>query len=377
MFKYSLGIDVSATSLACCLSSIDQQQQVQVIASTTVPNSPAGFTSLIRWTTKHHKQKQLPLVCLLEATGVYYENCALALTKAGLYVSVVLPNKSKKYMESLGLKSKNDKIDARGLARMAAEQALPRWQPLSEFFFTLRTMTRQMESMQKTKTSLSNQLHATENSIYQVGVVTRQLKSLIRTLDKQMSKLEKAIAQHLQSDSEIAEKVHNLCSIKGVGLTTVAVILGETNGFALMENISQLVSYSGYDVVEDQSGNRVGKTKISKKGNPRIRRVLYFPAITAVSCGVPSLTGLFHRTLARHHIKMQSYVAVQKKLLILIYTLWKKNEPFKDMPRENVDAKSELIMQSEVNGEKRRFPAKGKEPQGKPPYEMAVSSQLD
>lgn len=73
--------------------------------------------------------------------------------------------------------------------------------------------------------------------------------------------------------------------IKGVAQTTLAVLLGETNGFALMENTSQLVSYAGYDVVEDQSGKRAGKTKISKKGNSRIRRALYFSAITAVAVG--------------------------------------------------------------------------------------------
>lgn len=355
MLKYSLGIDVSASSLACCISSIDEQQKVQVIATKNVANSPAGFKSLIGWAKKHYKNRQLPLVCLLEATGVYYENCALALSQAGLYVSVVLPNKSQKYMESLGLKSKTDKIDARGLARMAAQQSLPLWQPLSEFFFTLRTMTRQLESLQKTKTSLSNQLHATQNSIYQVRVVTRQLKSLIRTLDKQMTGLEKAIASHLHSDPEIAEKVTNLCSIKGVGLTTVAILLGETNGFALMENSSQLVSYSGYDVVEDQSGNRIGKTKISKKGNPRIRRSLYFPAITAVSCEVKPLHDLFRRTHSKHHIKMKSYVAVQKKLLILIYTLWKKNEPYKETGRKKDYSESNGIRQT-ASDKKRRFP---------------------
>lgn len=376
MLKYSLGIDVSADSLACCLSCINHQQQVQVITTRTVANSPAGFKTLIRWTGKHYNQPELPLVCLLEATGVYYENCALALSKAGFYVSVILPNKSKKYMESLGFKSKNDKIDAKGLARMGAEQALPRWQPMSEFFFTLRTMTRQLESLQKTKTSLSNQLHATQHSIYQVKVVTRQLKSLIRTLEKQMSGLEKAIVSHLHSDREIAEKVTNLCSIKGVGLTTVAILLAETNGFALMENISQLVSYSGYDVVEDQSGNRIGKTKISKKGNPRIRRALYFPAITAVSCQVKPLHELFYRTYSKHNIKMKSYVAVQKKLLILIYTLWKKNEPYQETEPIKEQSESDLIVQN-VNNKERKFPTGGGEPQGKPPHEMAGSFQME
>lgn len=376
MIKHSLGIDVSASSLACCISSIDLQQQVKVLATRTFANSQSGFKSLIHWTKKHHKQTHIPLVCLLEATGVYYENCALALTTAGLYVSVILPNKSKKYMESLGLKSKNDKIDARGLARMGAEQSLPRWQPLSNYFFTLRTMTRQLESLQKTKTSISNQLHAAENSIYKVGMVTRQLKSLIRTLEKQMKTLEAAIASHLRSEAQMGEKVAHLCSIKGVGLTTAAVILGETNGFALIENVSQLVSYSGYDVVEDQSGKRVGKTKISKKGNSRIRRALYFPAISAVGCGVKPLYELFHRTHGKHHIKMKSYVAVQKKLLILIYTLWKKNEPYREPGPESECLEKTQVIKT-VGGQKRKFPTNGREPQGKPPHKMAVSSQME
>lgn len=376
MLKYSLGIDVSAPALACCLSSIDLTQHVRIVASSGFANTPSGWKALCNWLAKHRKQKDIPLVCVLEATGVYYEGCALYLSKAGFYVSVVLPNKAKKYMESLGLKSKNDTIDARGLARMAAEQALDQWQPMSEFFFTLRTMTRQLERLQKTKTSLSNQLHATQISIYQVSVVTKQLKSLIRTLEKQRTSLEKAIVSHLNSDSDIARKVVHLCSIKGVGLTTIAIILGETNGFALMENIPQLVSYSGYDVVEDQSGNRIGKTKISKKGNSRIRKALYFPAITAVNCQVKPVYELFHRTYSKHRIKMKSYVAVQKKLLILIYTLWKKNEAYRETKPKNEQPKGDLITKV-GSDKKRKFPTDGGEPQGKLPYEMAVSFQME
>jgi len=47
MLKYFLGIDVSASSLACCISSIDEQQQLQVIATKNVVNAPSGYKSLI------------------------------------------------------------------------------------------------------------------------------------------------------------------------------------------------------------------------------------------------------------------------------------------------------------------------------------------
>lgn len=151
---------------------------------------------------------------------------------------------------------------------------------------------------------------------------------LLGCLDQQISGAEHAILVHIASDATIAGKVNQLCSIKGVGMLTVAVILAETNGFGLIEHARQLVSYAGYDVVENQSGKRTGKTRISKKGNHRIRRILHFPTINVVRFQGGVFADLFERTYQKHHIKMKSYVAVQKKLLIILYTLWKKDQSF-------------------------------------------------
>lgn len=38
-----------------------------------------------------------------------------------LLVSVILPNKAKHYLKSIGNKSKNDTVDARGLAQMGLD----------------------------------------------------------------------------------------------------------------------------------------------------------------------------------------------------------------------------------------------------------------
>lgn len=89
-----------------------------------------------------------------------------------------------------------------------------------------------------------------------------------------------------------------------------------------------MVSYAGYDVVEAQSGTRVGKTKISKKGNSRIRRAMHMPSLVVIKCEVKPFKELFERTYNKHGIKMKSYVAVQKKLLTMIYYMWKKKERF-------------------------------------------------
>ncbi len=328
MIKYSIGIDISMKSFHVCLSSINSMQQVKIISSTTFVNNEKGFNALHEWIKKHYKQTEIPLVIVLEATGVYYEQCAMFLFKAGFDLSVVLPNKAKKYLQATGIKSKNDKIDAQGLSRMAAEQRLELWKPMSDFYYKLRTLTRQHQSLQELKTSLCNQLHAQEHSMITVKEVIRQLKQLIAKIEKQIEVMDNAIAVQVQSDPIVAKKVADVCIIKGIGLHTVAVILAETNGFSLFKNASQLVSYSGYDIVENQSGNRKGKTKISKKGNGHIRRSLHLPAFNVVRYEVPPFVNLYNRTFERHGIKMKSYVAVQKKLLVIVYTLWKKDEQF-------------------------------------------------
>ena len=77
MLKYSVGLDISAKTIHACISAIDAVQKVTVKASRKIDNSKAGFVQLCEWMEKHIKQKELPIVITMEATGAYYEHCAL------------------------------------------------------------------------------------------------------------------------------------------------------------------------------------------------------------------------------------------------------------------------------------------------------------
>ncbi len=66
---------------------------------------------------------------------------------------------------------------------------------------------------------------------------------------------------------------------------------------------------------------------MSYKGNKYIRRALHFPAITAVKYDVHFMN-FYNRLFDKSNIKMKGYVATQRKLLVLIYTLWKKEEKY-------------------------------------------------
>ena len=147
-------------------------------------------------------------------------------------------------------------------------------------------------------------------------------------LISKLKRLKRLLKSMWLSNDEVADKVKKITKIKGVGVLTIATLIAETNGFALFSTAPQLVSYAGYDVVENQSGNHKGKTRISKKGNSRIRRALHMPALSVVRWEQTPFLNLFERTLEKHNLKMKSYVAVQKKLLVVIYALWKKNEEY-------------------------------------------------
>ena len=326
--KYCVGLDIASKKIDVCISVIDDSQKVKVISSRSFVNSVAGFKTMEEWVNKNHKEKQVDLVLCMEATGVYHENCALYFFEKGFKTSIILPNKAKHYLISLGLKSKNDKIDARGLSRMGAEQCLGLWEPMGKFFYELRQYTRQYQNLQEQKTVFRNQLHALRHAMYQNKKMIKQQETTIKLFDKQLLELVDLIKKHLASDKIVKDKVKNICQIKGIGMLTVAAVLAETNGFELFKNYKQLVSYAGFDVVERESGTSTGKTKISKKGNGHLRRAMFMPAFTAVRYKEKSLLDLFDRTFAKHGIKMKSYVAVQKKLLVLIYHIWKKNEKF-------------------------------------------------
>ena len=341
--KYSVGLDVSSKKIDGSICVIDEKQQVSFKSKIVFSNTLEGFEKLEAGIVKWHKEPAIPLVICMEATGIYHENCALFLFDKNFKTSIVLPNKAKKYLECLGLKSKNDSIDARGLSQMGAEQCLELWQPLSRYYYELRPYTRQHQNIQELKSVINNQLHALELAMYRTESIIHQLKSTLALFDLQLKELDKNIKLHIKSNENIERKTKNILAMKGLGTLTLATILAETNGFELFKNYRLLVSYAGYDIVESQSGTRVGKTKISKKGNSRIRRALHMPSLVVIQCKEKPFLDLYNRTFEKHGIKMKSYVAVQKKILVMVYHLWQKEEVYNPNYKQNIQEKEQEL----------------------------------
>src|SRR6266542_1130773 len=292
-------------------------------------NKETGFKNLDGWLKEKCRCKDAEIRISCEATGVYHERCCYFLDGLGYYVTVEVPSRVKSYKKSYGFNSRNDKIDATALAYMGLERNLRKWEPINSFYYELRMLTRYHQSVQEMHTSACNQLHAQQAGMRISELVVKQLKANIELYEKQLAELERAIEEKLTSEPEVKRKMeYTTKDMKGVGMMTVAVMLAETNGFSWFTNRRQVVKYAGYDIVEDQSGKRRGKTKISKKGNAHIRRALYFPAINLVTYNVKPFADKYERIFERTRIKMKGYTALQKDLLLMLFTLWKKDQKF-------------------------------------------------
>lgn len=324
--KQIVSVDVSKDELVVCLGSLFDNQQTKFSSKATFANSLKGARHLLKWAVKM-SQKGVPFGFVMEATGVYHETLAYYLHQKGQPVSVLLPTQTKAYAKSLNLKSKTDSIDAQMLAQFGLERALQAWQPPSAALRQLKAYTREHQSLQESKTALLNQLHAKEHA-YQIPEDTKKrLREMIRLYKQQLKTIEQKIHELINSDPDLKGPIERIAKVKGLGVLTIAKVVAETAAFATFENGKQLASFTGYDVVHHRSGNTTRKTKISKKGNAHIRAALHWPAIVAVKWNNQFKT-FYDRIMINHTAKMVGYTAVARKLLVLIFTLWKNKSDY-------------------------------------------------
>lgn len=323
----STGIDIAKEKFDVCFKESKNGRSI-IKGTKSFNNNSKGFETFHQWYTKR-KKENASLVFVMEATGVYYEELAYYLNSKNEEVYVELPQKVKYYAKSLNIKTKTDKVDAKLIADIGLErsQSLNPWRPPSADFKAIRDISRELSQLKKSKSAASSQLHAWRTAHGTIEEVLKVSEEHLELLDQLIGKTEELLLNKVKQDKELYEKVSRIAQIKGLGLLTVTRVIAETNGFLLFNNIRQLVSYAGLDVVQDQSGQHKGKSRLSKKGNAHLREALYMPAVAAITHN-DNLKTFYTRLNEKFNYKKQSLVAVMRKLLILIYTLWKSGEDY-------------------------------------------------
>jgi transposase len=341
IIKQVAGIDVAQNELVVSLGRLNQSLEMEIYSCKTFANKVSGFTALEVW-IKKHTDPGISVRFVMEATGVYHEKLAYHLSNQDYPVSIVLPNKISNYFRTLEIKTITDKTASQAICRFGLERKLEIWQKPKKIFKDLKQLTRERDQLITDRIALKNQLHAEQAEAFPNESSIKRITKRIQLINKQEQQIKTELAAIVKTDGALVEKIANITTIPGVGKLTAVIVLAETNGFELIKNKKQLVSYSGLDVKLKDSGTSVkSKPKISKKGNRHLRKAMHMPALAAMRYNEQHKV-LFTRLVSKHGIKMKAAVAVQRKILELIYIIYKTDKTF-DPNYEEAKSKSEQV----------------------------------
>ena len=127
-----------------------------------------------------------------------------------------------------------------------------------------------------------------------------------------------------------------ILSLPGMGEVGCAVFLGELGNPEYFKNPRQIIKYAGYDPKENDSGLRVGRKIISKKGRWLLRKCLFFMVLRLVHRSSFFKEYYEHKRkgIDRPLEKIEALCAVILKLIRVLFALMRDRRMFtEEMPR--------------------------------------------
>lgn len=309
----TLGIDISKDSFHLELSINDKLRHRKFA------NRKEGFAELCVWLAKH---KAAQVHACLEATGTYSEDLALYLHQQGHLVSVINPAQIRAFGQSELLRNKDDRPDAGLIRRFCEKQQPAAWQPAPAEIRELRALTRHLENLHETRQQQLNRLEGAK-----AKAVIKSLRKLVTHLDTEIARTEKQIGDHIDHYPDLKKQRDLLESIPGIGQLTAAKLLAEIENVALYKSARQVAAYAGLTPRNNRSGTLRSKTRLSKTGNSRVRKALFFPAIVAKQHN-PIVRNFCDRLARNGKNKMEVIGAAMRKLIHIAFGVLRSGKAF-------------------------------------------------
>ena len=273
------------------------------------------------------KKRWAEVKVLWEATGTYTSLLWRVCEGEQVEAAEVCGSKIRSMARALGLRLKNDRVDAKVIYRYGEITGEGLWRGHRRgkaSIMELRTALTYYHGLEK----MLSQVRGLRESLSQVGEYSAWMEERIEAEMAELRKLKKeAVARMLEvirKDKALREDYRRLCSIKGIGPITAIHLLVMFHSHE-GANRRQITALFGLDPVEHSSGEKRGKSRISKKGWRAARSTLYMAAVSAVRFN-ERIRAFYERLIERGKVKKVALVAAMRKLLLIAFACWKKGE---------------------------------------------------
>lgn len=301
-----VGIDVAKDSVEVACSDMSCH---------AFANTETGHRKLLQWL----RRKSVGLI-ILEATGGYERECALALAGAQLPVSVINPRQARDFARAMGKLAKTDRLDAHALAEFAAvlhaqgHQPRPLASEEQRELSALVTRRRQLVGMLVSERQRLAVAHQRAKP---------SIELMIETLLSQLADIDADLQSLL--NERYADLSALLQSVKGVGPTTASTLIAELPELGHLTR-KQIASLAGLAPINRDSGTLRGQRHIFG-GRASVRRVLYVAALVATRFN-PAIKAAYMRLVAAGKPKKVALVACMRKLLITLNAITRTGKPW-------------------------------------------------
>ena len=171
-------------------------------------------------------------------------------------------------------------------------------------------------------------MEANRLSAATAAAVCASLEGHIGYLDAEIEQTTKLIRAHINEHPELKRQSELRDSIPGIGEATAAMLLAEIGNITGYDSARQVAAFAGLAPRRHESGETVrGRARLSKVGTPRLRKALYFPALTALRFN-PTIKAWGEGLRARGKSQMVVIGAAMRKLIHIAYGVLKSGKPF-------------------------------------------------
>jgi len=305
-----VGIDVAKDWLDLWLDPLKRFERVS--------NNAAGWAALVDRLTLLGPKAGTTVA--FEASGGYERGLRQALITAGFAVQRLNPLRVRLYARSLGRNAKNDRIDARVIARYAAAA-----ETIPEVLDPLRERLAELVSHRR---SLINERVAIGNrtAMLQDPGLMAHNRQRLALLERQIGEVDRRIGDTVSNATQLLAKSRLMTTLSGVKHATAATLIAllPELGRLTRRAIAALVGLAPFD---HDSGRHKG-TRASAGGRAAVRTALYMAARAAARSTSP-LGHFYRRLIAAGKTPKVATVALMRKMLVTLNAMLRDGQPWK------------------------------------------------
>ena len=310
----TVGVDVSKSELDVF--------ELETGQGYSIPNTLESIKSWL-------DHSRTPMRVAVEPTNRYHELVASSAHARGHEVYLVDPQRLTHYRQGVGQRVKADRQDAQLLARYLAREAgeLRVWQPLSAAQQGFWRLLNRRATLVRAKVQL-------QHSLADLGTLQADVETLLARIDKLLGKMDRVLLSRAERLGWGAQ-VQRCRAIPGVGPLTALALVGlyHRGQFTCAD---AFIAFMGMDVRVRESGQWRGRRKLTKKGDPEVRRLLFNAAMQGRRS--PLWEPYYLRLRGRGLSTTAAFVALGRKLARVAFALIKNGTEFDPTLRQSACA---------------------------------------